>query len=207
MSTRTYHLNQAAVFYKTKEALGGLSNMAAGFPLQVNNLDIRTSEALYQALRFPQQPAIQQEIIDQASPMAAKMVSKKHRPLTRADWPEVRVKIMRWCLRVKLLQHWEAFGGLLLSTGERPIVERSRRDRFWGAVLDKEQQTLEGENVLGRLLMELRQIYQTTPTAPLTLEPLSLAEFYLMSKQIESVQPLYTTHLTTKQQPQQGGLF
>lgn len=204
MTTRTYHLNQAAVFYKTKEALGGLSNMAAGFPLQVNELEIRTSEALYQALRFPQQPAIQQEIIDQASPMAAKMVSKKHRPLTRADWPEVRVKIMRWCLRVKLLQHWEAFGALLLSTGERPIVERSRRDRFWGAVLDEEEQILEGENVLGRLLMELRQIYKTTPTAPEALEPLALPAFCLVGQPIATVRTL-VTHAECP--PQQGGLF
>ena len=90
---------------------------------------------------------------------------------------------------------------------EALMAEWRQLERFWGAVLDKEQQTLEGENVLGRLLMELRQIYQTTPTAPLTLEPLSLAEFYLMSKQIESVQPLYMAHLTPKQQPQQGGLF
>jgi hypothetical protein len=29
------------------------------------------------------------------------------------------VKIMRWCLRVKLAQNWREFSRLLLATGER----------------------------------------------------------------------------------------
>ena len=45
---------------------------------------------------------------------------------------------------------------MLLSTNDKPIVEDSHRDRFWGAVL-QENGTLVGENVLGRLLMELRE--------------------------------------------------
>jgi len=58
-------------------------------------------------------------------------------------------------LRVKLAQHPERFGALLPSTGERPIVEQSRRDPFWGAkVVD--DTTLAGQDVLGRLLSELR---------------------------------------------------
>src|SRR5690554_4553459 len=37
---------------------------------------------------------------------------------------------------------------------EALMAEWRQLERLWGAVLDKEQQTLEGENVLGRLLME-----------------------------------------------------
>jgi hypothetical protein len=44
---------------------------------------------------------------------------------------------------------------VLLSSGDRKIVERSRKDRFWGAV-PVEDDLLEGENRLGKLLMELR---------------------------------------------------
>jgi hypothetical protein len=43
-----------------------------------------------------------------------------------------------------------------MSTRERPIVERSRKDPFWGALLD-ENGVLRGENWLGRSLVELRQ--------------------------------------------------
>jgi type I restriction enzyme S subunit len=51
--------------------------MAAGFPLVVNDIAIRTSEALYQACRFPHRPDVQHEIIAQASPLVAKMKSRK----------------------------------------------------------------------------------------------------------------------------------
>ena len=80
--------------------------------------------------------------------MTAKMVSKPHRKDSRSDWDEVRVQIMRWCLRVKLAQHWETFGELLLSTGERPIVEESSRDPFWGA----KQQIL--KHLLAQMFLE-----------------------------------------------------
>lgn len=152
---RKYEREECVVFRKTNEAFGGLSNMAAGFPIEVNGLAIRTSEALYQACRFPHRPDLQRLIIQQASPMAAKMVGKPHRSATRPDWDDVRVDVMRWCLRVKLEQNWDRFHDLLLATGEKPIVEESRRDDYWGA--KPTGQMLAGRNVLGRLLMELRQ--------------------------------------------------
>ena len=60
---RTYRRADSAVFLKTKEKYGGLSNMAGGFPLVVNDIKIRTSEALYQAYRFPHIPDVQRLII------------------------------------------------------------------------------------------------------------------------------------------------
>ena len=44
---------------------------------------------------------------------------------------------------------------LLAATGERPIVEVSTRDPWWGA--RPVAHRYEGNNVLGRLWMELRQ--------------------------------------------------
>lgn len=141
-------------FRKTKEAYGGLSNMAAGFPIIINDTYIKSSEALYQAFRYPDYPQIQQEILIQNSPMTAKMISKKYRPQTREDWSIKRVTLMRWCLRVKLIQNWETFGSLLLQTEDKIIVEESKKDKFWGAIPYEDD--LVGINALGRLLMELR---------------------------------------------------
>ena len=42
---------EVVVVYKTKEVFGGLSNMASGYPLQINGVCILTTEALYQACR------------------------------------------------------------------------------------------------------------------------------------------------------------
>ena len=184
---RTYDPAVSIVFLKTKERFGGLSNMAPGFPLKVNGIRIRTSEALYQACRFPHRPDVQRQIIEERSPMTAKMRSKPFLEETRSDWDAVRVNIMRWCLRVKLAQNWCEFGRLLRATAGYPIVEQSRKDDFWGAKAI-EDGTLLGMNVLGRLLMELReQLYADTFENLKVVKPLSIPEFLLCQKPIETV--------------------
>jgi ribA/ribD-fused uncharacterized protein len=157
------------VFYKVNDEYCGLSNMSNEFPLRVNGLRVGSSEALYQACRFPHRPDWQQEILDAPHAMRAKMVAKKEgrrKEHSRADWEQVQEAVMRWCLRVKLAQHARQFGGLLRWSAPRPIVERSRKDRFWGAVLEKDG-VLRGENRLGRLLMGLRDelLARTDPLA------------------------------------------
>jgi type I restriction enzyme S subunit len=184
---RTYDPTASVVFLKTNERFGGLSNMAPGFPLRVNEVHIRTSEALYQACRFPHMPDVQRKIIDEHSPMTAKMRSKPFLKDSRPDWDAVRVKIMRWCLRVKLAQNWREFGRLLLATGDRPIVEQSRKDDFWGAKV-AEDGSLVGMNVLGRLLMELREQLKGDEAESLrSIEPLAIPEFLLFQRPIEMI--------------------
>jgi type I restriction enzyme, S subunit len=185
--TRIYDPTVSVVFLKTNERFGGLSNMAPGFPLRINGIPIRTSEALYQACRFPHMPDVQHRILDEHSPMTAKMRTKPFRSQSRPDWDNVRVKIMRWCLRVKLAQNWHAFSELLLATEDRPIVEQSRKDDFWGAKVTKNG-TLVGMNVLGRLLMELReQLKSEDPESLKIVEPPPIPEFMLFQKPIEPV--------------------
>ena len=146
----------SVIFRKTNEEFGGLSNMAAGYPIEIHGELWRTSEALYQALRFPGHPEVQQEIRNEKSPMAAKMKSKPHRASkSRQDWELVRVDLMYWCLEVKLYQNHSKFCDLLRSTGTQDIVESSSKDNFWGAI-DQTSGSLYGQNVLGRLLMRLR---------------------------------------------------
>src|ERR1043166_6761888 len=187
--TREYERSASVVFLRTKEAFGGLSNMASGFPVRVNGGRIATSEALYQACRFPHRPEAQRLVIEQTSPMAAKMKTKPYRDDSRPDWDRVRVKIMRWCLRVKFAQNYSTFSRLLLSTGDAPIVEESRKDPFWGAK-PLDEQKLVGMNVLGRLLMELRKdLGEGNPQRLLTVSPLAIPDFLLYGQPIEAIQP------------------
>lgn len=184
--TRTYIRKESVVFLKTNEPFGGLSNMAGGYPIHVNGLRILTSEALYQVCRFPHLPDVQKMIIGQISPMTAKMRSKPYRKDSRPDWDQVRVRIMRWSLRMKLANNWNTFSALLLRTGERPIVEESRKDDFWGAKVVDNGETLVGMNVLGRLLMELReQVKQQGRDAALDIAPPDLPQFLLLGRPIE----------------------
>lgn len=187
---RQYHRDECVTFLKTAEAFGGLSNMAGGYPLTINKIKILTSEALYQACRFPHLPDVQKIIIGQPSPMTAKMKSKPYRKDSRPDWDDLRVWIMYWCLRVKLAQHWEKFGTLLLSTGEKCIVEESYRDQFWGAK-PIDANILVGTNMLGRLLMKLRQLLQELKEEDVfTVKPLPISDFLLAGEPIGAIQGL-----------------
>lgn len=183
---RIYQAKDVVRFRKTSEEFGGLSNMAPGFPLFVLGHRIRTSEALYQACRFPHMPEVQQMILNEVSPMTAKMRSKPYRKDSRADWDDVRVKVMKWCLRVKLAHNWHKFSELLLSTEDRPIVEDSRKDSYWGATPQIDN-TLNGQNVLGRLLMDLRKKLRDDPEALYSVRPLQIQDFCLFGQPIPLV--------------------
>lgn len=71
----------------------------------------------------------------------------------RSDWERVKVSVMRQLLIAKFLI--PAFAQLLLETGDEELVEgNSWNDRFWGVCNGI------GENVLGRLLMEIRDMLE-----------------------------------------------
>lgn len=189
LALRRYSRSESVVFHKTKERFGGLSNMASGFPLFVDGVYIATSEALYQACRFPHLPAIQEKIILERSPMTAKMKSKPYRHQSRSDWEDIRFKVMRWCLRVKLAQNYEKFSDLLLSTENRPIVEQSWKDDYWGAKVGTESdEYLVGQNVLGRLLMELRELLKIEQEQLKIVPALNVSDFLLYGKPIPVVE-------------------
>ncbi|NDJ15844.1 NADAR family protein [Myxacorys almedinensis] len=185
--SRTYNRQECITFRKTAERFGGLSNMAGGYILNINGVKILTSEALYQACRFPHMPEVQRLIIAERSPMTAKMKSKPYRDNSRSDWDIVRTKIMRWCLQVKLIQNWDKFSKLLLETGDLPIVEDSRKDDFWGAKPEDEE-FLTGANVLGRLLMQVReQIASGKLTSETIVQPLPIQDFLLYGQDISPI--------------------
>jgi ribA/ribD-fused uncharacterized protein len=183
---RHYDPAESILFRKTRDPFGGLSNMAAGFPIQIGEASIRTSEALYQALKYPLHPNVQQEILEQRSPMAAKMRSRFFCAYERKDWMQIRVAVMRWAITAKLLQNWDSFGQILIDTKGKSIVEHSDRDQFWGAS-EGPDGLFHGVNCLGRLLMQLRERMEA---GFVTLPPLPVENFLLLGKEIP------TLHLT-----------
>lgn len=178
MSIRTYKTSESVIFRKTKEAFGGLSNMASGYSLKVNEIIIPTSEHLYQACRFPEHPQLQWDIIQEPSPMTAKWIAKANVKHTRLDWEQIQFKVMKWALEVKLSQNWNAFSKLLLETGDKYIVESTRTPKVWGAV--QKGEVFEGVNALGRLLMEIRETYVKTNRRIECVQPLHVSNFKLL---------------------------
>lgn len=151
---RKYNKADCISFRSTKGNYGGLSNMAGGFPLNLENIKIYNAEALYQSLKYPNHPNIQEEIFAVKSPIFAKKISRKYSKFERKDWIQVRFKIMRYCIELKLEQNFIKFSEVLLSTKNKSIVEYTKTDKIWGAI--DVGAYYEGTNALGRLLMELR---------------------------------------------------
>ncbi|EIL8445841.1 NADAR family protein [Clostridium perfringens] len=183
---RVYKESESVVFMKTNEAFGGLSNMAPLYPIIINGIEVATSEGLYQSFRFTHISKVQRLIIREKNPMIAKQISRNYNNYTRSDWNLIRVNVMRWCLRAKLICNFNKFRSLLLSTEEKSIVEKSYKDKFWGAMPNKNGELI-GENVLGRLLMELREECRTMGenTDKKFLKPLSVENFLFLDKKIE----------------------
>lgn len=175
-----YVKNDVVHFWKTKEVFGGLSNMSGGYPIKVLGMTIRTSEALYQAMKHTSDPALQSLIISVPSPIVA---AREGRKKPRNDWLEINIEVMKWVSRVKLLNNWTKFSELLLATGVLPIVEKSSKDPFWGC-LEKEEDGvvyLVGKNVLGKILSELRdEVKNKTFTKETVLKPLSIPDFNIV---------------------------
>lgn len=184
ISERTYNKKEVITFSKTTGEFGGLSNMASGYSLFVNETNIANTEILYQACRFPLFPKIQEEIISQSNPMEAKEISRKYMQYSRQDWDLVKFDIMRWCLQIKLLQNFGKFSHLLLSTVDTPIVEFSMKDNTWGAI-PVNKDLLKGKNALGRLLMEIRESYARKMTEMEFVSPVNIPAFLLFDQPID----------------------
>ncbi len=142
----------------TKVALpyGWLGNMSP-FPVTHQGKQYRTTEALFQAMRF-ENAEISEAIRLTKSPMAAKMIAKKNKslmavtPISNQD-----IDNMKICLRLKVKQH-PHLKDWLIETGDEEIIEdTSGRATHspWGAKFQRDG-TWKGDNILGRLWMELR---------------------------------------------------
>ena len=167
--TITYRRDECAIFMRSRDKHGDLSNMTFEFPLLMNQVRFQGPEGLYQSLKFPHRPHHQLYIAQQRSGMDAKRAAYEIDD-ARPDWDEVRVTAMACTLAVKLAQHPRRFAHALLATGAAPIVEMSRRDAFWGAVPDgniDRATTLTGNNALGKILTALRNELAANPTEPL----------------------------------------
>lgn len=186
ISEKTYNISDSVVFSKTTGLYGGLSNMAAGYPLFVNEINIPNTEILYQCCRFPLFPKLQEDMISIENPMEAKKLARKYDKYRRQDWDLVKVDVMKWCLKVKLIQNRDNFSTLLRSTSGKQIVEYSTKDAFWGALsLGKDQ--LQGKNVLGRLLVEVRETIVLKDQELNSVAPLTIPAFLLFNNPIETI--------------------
>jgi N-glycosidase YbiA len=143
------------LFYGTKEVPYGCFSNFSAHKFMLDGLEWRTTEHYFQAMKFAGHPEHIEALRQMPSPMqVAKAGRSRARPL-RPDWEEVKDDIMRQALRAKFTQHPE-IQKILLETGHKELIENTTKDHYWGC-----GSTGMGKNMLGKLLMELRDELRT----------------------------------------------
>lgn len=167
MPTELHGLDTAVDVYFYEQDFYVLSNFSA-FNLEWEGLVFPTSEHAYQWEKFGVEGEwVGDEIGDvlhaiHSAPSAheAFKIAERNKPLRRADWDQIKVDVMRRILRAKAAQH-EYVRRKLLATGHRMLIENSWRDDFWGWGPNRD-----GQNMLGRLWMEVRAEIREAAKAP-----------------------------------------
>ena len=155
-----YPIAQSVFFHKKTDDHWILSNMAS-CPLEIEGIPFKSSEHLFQTLKFATSESVLAVYNNKTSP---KMTAKHYECLgghRREDWEQILVDVMKFCLQQKYEQCPE-FRKELDSTKGFHIVElqdakndkETTRANAWGVKTKGEN--YEGPNLMGRLLMELR---------------------------------------------------
>jgi len=113
-----------------------------------------TVEHFYQAAKAVNDPILYKKILKAKSPQEAKRLGRT--ATLPVDWNSKKVNIMRDCL----IDKFSCFPMelLLLSTYNVPLIEGNNwHDNFWGNCYCNKCQHIEGTNVLGKLLMQIRK--------------------------------------------------
>jgi ribA/ribD-fused uncharacterized protein len=137
-------------FYSKTTDWHELSNFAP-FGFAEDSAYWPTVEHYFHAQKFPGagNAAYREKIRTARTPKEAKALGRTRSIAIRPDWDEVKDGIMLAALRRKFAV--TKLRDLLLSTGDRTLVEASPFDYYWGCGRDGT-----GKNRLGELLMQTR---------------------------------------------------
>ena len=153
-----YPADKTAAFCKVDAEWGILGNFART-PLTVGGVHFECVEKLFQVMKFADTDS--RKIIYDSKGQTIKMKAKhQHKAgVVRADWPQIIVDVLKFCLMQKYEQS-EAFRKELERSKGLFIVEvqsnPKRPANTYSAKLSPDGKTWSGPNLMGRLLMELR---------------------------------------------------
>jgi ribA/ribD-fused uncharacterized protein len=139
-------------FYKVWQPYGCFSNFSL-HPIEMYNTYWPTVEHYYQAQKFA--GSADKKIIPlihaASTPEEAAALGRCSTRCLRVDWEQVKTEVMREAVLKKFLTHPD-IREILLSTGDKLLVEDSPNDYFWGCGENKT-----GQNHLGQILMSVRE--------------------------------------------------
>lgn len=119
--------------------------------INYDGITYTSAEAAFQAQKLADPEARTAYAV--LSPDEAKREARKE--ALRPDWEDVKLDVMRQIVYAKFTQN-PHLARWLIETGEQPLIEGNTwGDTFWGVDL----RTGEGENHLGKILMDLRSAF------------------------------------------------
>ena len=153
-SIERYPADRYVCIRKTTDEWGILGNFART-PLMVNGIQFKNTEQLFQMMKFTDSEPINAVYRATNPKYTAKHWEKTHR---RSDWGSIIVDAMKFCLSVKFEQSQDFHDTLLCTKGSFIVEDQTSFPKktadTWGTKLVDCEYV--GPNLLGRLLMELR---------------------------------------------------
>ena len=153
-----YPADKTVAFCKVTEEWGVLGNFAAT-PLVVDGVPFDCTEKLFQVMKFADMES--RKIVYSVKGQTIKMKAKHQEKVgvIREDWGRIFIDAMKFCL-VQKYQQSETFRKELERSKGLFIVEQQVNPRrpagAYSAKLSDDSKTWAGPNIMGRLLMELR---------------------------------------------------
>ena len=151
-----YPADNTVVFSKVDEEWGILGNFGNS-PLEVDGVSFYAAESLFQVMKFID-PAARKAVYAKKG-QGLKMTAKHYEKEVgvRPDWGEILIDALKFCLQTKYEQS-ESFRAELARTGDRFIVEKNVHSEpdTYNARLSDDGTVWSGPNLMGRLLMEIR---------------------------------------------------
>ncbi|ERL55881.1 NADAR family protein [Psychrobacter aquaticus] len=135
-------------FYHPREAYGEFTNFS-NHGILMDNLWWKTIEHYYQAQKFTDKD-YQEKIMEADTPKIASVLGRNKKRKIKEDWDDIKDEVMYEAVLQKFTTHKE-LRDLLLSTGDKDIIENSPTDYYWGCGIDGW-----GKNMLGKILEQVR---------------------------------------------------
>ena len=168
-SIERYPKDKTAAFCSVDQPWGILSNFGRT-PLVVDGIPFDCAEKLFQVMKFADD--VSRKAIYSVKGQTIKMKAKHFEKAgtVRPDWGEIIVDAMKFCLMEKYRQN-EAFREELERSRGLYIVEDQttfpkKSPDTWGVKLSADGSEFVGPNLMGRLLMELRDNGKLDYTLP-----------------------------------------
>ncbi len=153
-----YPADKTVSFLKVDGEWGLLSNFART-PIVIDGVTFDCTEKLFKVIKFTDEES--RKVIYSKKGQPIKMMARHQEKVgsVREDWGRIFIDVMKFCLMQKYSQS-EAFRKELERSKGMFIVEQQPNPKrpagAYSAKLSEDGKTWRGPNIMGRLLMELR---------------------------------------------------